>query len=158
MKITLFFAFSSQLVERLLMEREVRSQFPGWLNPTQIGYDSPPLLHLFNRNFLPKILSVKLKFYRENKNLTKFIEIFQFSQFTLEPYKLHNKTGIIVIDENKQEKSEIFKIFLHTRFKQMDDRNSRHVFFLFLLSYFQTNKLENFLLLFITRERQGLAA
>ena len=34
------------------MEREVKSQFPGRSNPTQFGYGSQPLLHLFKRTVL----------------------------------------------------------------------------------------------------------
>ena len=34
------------------MERKVKSQFPSRSNPTQFGYGSQPLLHLFKRTVL----------------------------------------------------------------------------------------------------------
>ena len=37
---------------QLLMELEVKSQLPGRSNPTQFGYGSQPLLHLFKRTAL----------------------------------------------------------------------------------------------------------
>ena len=34
------------------MERKVKSQFPSRSNPTQFGYGSQPMLHLFKRTVL----------------------------------------------------------------------------------------------------------